>query len=49
MPPNLIPRPDALQYQGIRRPIGAQGHCTVCHGIAMDFPIHHEGMIKEEG
>ncbi|MFA7423729.1 MAG: cytochrome ubiquinol oxidase subunit I [Desulfosarcinaceae bacterium] len=37
-----------LQYQGNRRPIGAQGHCTVCHGIEMDFSVHHEGMIKSE-
>lgn len=37
-----------LQYQGSRRPIGAGGRCTVCHIIAMEDGIHHEGMIKGE-
>jgi len=33
-----------LQYQGNRRPIGAGGACTVCHGMEMEDSIHHPGM-----
>ena len=33
-----------LQYQGNRRPIGAEGNCKVCHVIDMEDSIHHPGM-----
>jgi len=33
-----------LQYQGNRRPLGADGGCVVCHIVEMDFSVHHEGM-----
>lgn len=33
-----------LQYQGNRRPIGAGGHCKVCHTVDMTDSIHHENM-----
>jgi mono/diheme cytochrome c family protein len=36
-----------LQYQGSRRAIGAGAHCEVCHGMAMEFSVHHEGMEEQ--
>ncbi len=36
-----------LQYQGDRRPIGAGGGCVVCHGVPMEFSVHHEGMAAD--
>jgi hypothetical protein len=33
-----------LQYQGMRRPIGAAANCQVCHGMEMEDSIHHLGM-----
>ena len=35
-----------LQYQGNRRAIGADGGCIVCHGVEMDFSVHHAGMTE---
>ena len=37
-----------LQYQGNRRPIGADGGCRVCHRVDLDFAIHHEGIMTGE-
>jgi mono/diheme cytochrome c family protein len=34
-----------LQYQDNRRPIGAEQGCRVCHGMDMEFPVHHPGMV----
>ena len=33
-----------LQYQGIRRAIGAAASCEVCHTMEMEDSIHHPGM-----
>lgn len=36
-----------LQYQGTTRPIGAQGHCAVCHLKEMKRDAHHLGKMKK--
>ncbi len=33
-----------LQYQGMRRAIGAAASCEVCHTMEMEDSIHHPGM-----
>ena len=35
---------EEMQYQGTRRAIGAEAHCEVCHGMEMEFSVHHGGM-----
>jgi hypothetical protein len=35
-----------LQYQGEPYPIGSNFSCEVCHMQEMEFPVHHENMMR---
>lgn len=35
-----------LQYTGTPYPIGSNENCAVCHTQEMEFPIHHENMLR---
>lgn len=36
-----------MQYQGTPHAIGANMACAVCHTQEMDFPLHHDNMLRE--
>ena len=35
-----------MQYSKMPLPIGTNMDCQVCHKIEMEFPIHHENMLR---
>ena len=35
-----------VQYMGVARVVGADGHCTVCHAKAMSLDAHHPNTVR---